>query len=128
MILRWRNVLACGIGLWLALAPLARAAPPAIVQQEVDHLLRYVGDSGCAFKRNGVWNDARAAAAHAREKYDFLVTLGRIDTTRDFIDKAASSSSMTGLPYEVRCGGSAPVSSGLWLGEELARYRAARRL
>jgi hypothetical protein len=126
--LRWRNALALGAGLWLALAPPALADPPAIVQQEVGHLLRYIGNSGCAFKRNGTWNDARAAQAHAREKYDFLVTLGRIDTTRDFIEKAATSSSLTGEPYEVRCGTGATVSSNRWLGEELSRYRAARRL
>lgn len=126
MTLRWRNALALGAGLWLALAPPALADPPAIVQQEVGHLLRYIGNSGCAFKRNGAWNDARAAQAHAREKYDFLASLGSIETTRDFIDKAASFSSITGEPYEIRCGSSANVTSNQWLSDELSRYRAAR--
>ena len=59
-----------------------------------------------------------------RGKYDFLVKLGRIDTTKDFIDKAATESSLSGQPYEIRCGGDLPMPSSLWLTNELARYRA----
>ena len=120
---RWFALLALG----LALAPPARAEPPAIVQQEIDHLIRYFGESGCEFRRNGAWNNARAAQEHVRGKYDFLVKLGRIDTATDFIDKAASKSSLSGQPYEIRCGDRLPVLSGLWLGDELTRYRASKK-
>jgi len=112
------------MALGLVIAPVAFAAPPVIVQQEINHLIRYIGDSGCAFKRNGTWNNSKTAESHVRGKYDFLVKLGQIDTTRDFIDKAATESSMSGQPYEIRCGGDLPMPSNLWLSNELARYQA----
>jgi len=114
------------LGLALVIAPVARADPPAIVQQETNYLLRYIGDSGCDFKRNGTWSNSKAAEAHVRGKYDFLVKLGRIDTTMDFIDKAATASSLSGQPYEVRCGVDLPIRSRPWLSNELARYRASK--
>src|SRR5450759_4125861 len=51
------SLLALGLG--LVIAPVARAEPPAIVQQEINYLIRYIGDSGCEFKRNGTWNNAK---------------------------------------------------------------------
>ncbi len=113
--------------MWLGLviAPGARAEPPAIVQQEINHLIRSIGDSGCEFKRNGSWNDAKAAEAHVRGKYDFLAKIGLIESTKDFIDKAATKSYLSGEPYEIKCGGDLPMPSSLWLSNELAHYRAS---
>jgi len=125
MKIRSSKVLALGLG--LVIAPVARAEPPPMVQQEINYLIRYVGDSGCEFKRNGTWNNSKAAAAHVRGKYDFLVRLGLIDTTKEFIDKAATESSLSGQPYEIRCGGDLPMPSSPWLSNELARYRASQR-
>jgi hypothetical protein len=120
--------LALALALGLAIAPVARAQVPEIVLQEVNHLLRYIRDSGCDFKRNGSWKyDSKAAEVHVRGKYEFLVRMGRIDTTKDFIDGAASKSSLSGEPYEIRCGGNLPVVTSLWLNDELARYRAAQQ-
>jgi uncharacterized protein DUF5329 len=125
MKVRWSKVLV--LGLALVIVPVARAEPPAIVQQEINYLIRYIGDSGCAFERNGIWNNnSKTAEAHVRSKYDFLVKLSLIDTTKDFIDKAATQSSLSGQPYEVRCGSDLPMPSSLWLNNELARYRASR--
>jgi hypothetical protein len=118
---------AWALALGLALMPAARAAPPANVQQEINYLLRYIADSGCEFKRNGSWNTAKAAEAHVRGKYDYLVRFGRIDTTKDFIDKAATQSSFSGLPYEIKCGSDQPLPSGLWLNLELVRYQATEQ-
>ena len=122
---RWPIMWALGLG--LALAPVARAAPPAVVQQEIAYLLRYIGESGCEFKRNGTWNDAKTAEAHVRSKYDFLAQMGRIGTTKDFIEKAATESSLSGQPYEIKCGGGLPVPSGPWLSDELTRRQASQR-
>ena len=116
------------LGLGLVIAPVARPEPPAIVQQEIKYLIGHVGNSGCEFKRNGVWNkDSRTAEAHMRSKYDFLARMGLIDTTEDFIEKAATGSSLSGQPYEVRCGGDLPMQSSLWLSTELARHRTSQR-
>jgi hypothetical protein len=113
------------LALALAAPLVARAAPPAAVQQEVTHLLEYIAQSGCSFYRNGSWNDAKAAQGHVRMKYDNLAAQGKIVTAKDFIDKAASESSFTGSPYQIRCGANPPVLSRAWLSEELARYQAA---
>ena len=64
---------------------------------------------------------------HLREKYQWLVNKDMISATSDFIDKAASESSMTGLAYRVRCKGQEDVLSKQWLNDELTRYRGTRR-
>ena len=53
----------------LMLVPVARAAPPAMAQTEINHLLEFVGSSGCEFYRNGSWFDSKRAQAHLRSKY-----------------------------------------------------------
>lgn len=120
-----RESIAFALG--LIIAPAACAEPPVTVLHEIHYLIRYIGGSGCAFERNGIWSNAEAAQSHVRAKYDFLMKLGMIDTTKDFIDKAATESSLSGHPYEVRCGDDLPMSSNRWLNNELVRYRASRR-
>jgi hypothetical protein len=115
------------LALGLAMAPGARAEPPPIVQQEINYLIRHVGDSGCEFERNGTWNNSKTAEAHVRSKYEFLLKLGLIGTTQDFIDKAATQSSLSGQPYEIKCGGDLPMRSSHWLSMALVQYRASRQ-
>ena len=107
----------------LLLVPVARAAPPTSVQIEVNFLLGYVEGSGCEFYRNGIWHDSKSAQAHLRDKYKYLATRNLINTTEDFIERAATESSFSGQPYVVRCNGFAPVPSNQWLRDELARVR-----
>ena len=104
--------------------PAAHAAPPAIAVAEINYLLDFVDRSGCKFYRNGSWYDAKAAAAHLRDKYAYLARGDRIQTAEDFIEQAASKSSLSGLPYQVRCSGQEAVTSNEWLRDLLARYRA----
>jgi len=122
------RILKAAIPLLLALAaPLAaRAQPAPAVQEEIKYLLSYIENSGCEFYRNGSWSDAKTAQGHMRTKYNFLVGRDHVATVSDFIDKAASESSMTGTPYQVRCGQKPPVLSRVWLGEELARHQGPR--
>jgi len=104
------------------------AAPPdATAQAEVQHLLQFVGNSGCSFFRNGEWYPARRAAEHLRSKYDYLVTRNRISTAEDFIHKAASFSSFSSQPYKVRCGPQTELLAGQWLSAELDQFRATLR-
>ncbi len=110
--------------LGLAPAAVARAAPPAIAQTEINYLLGSIENSACEFFRNGSWHDARSAAAHLRDKYEILSRADRIQTAEDFIEQAATKSSLSGLPYQVRCGGEEAVASNEWLRHLLARYRA----
>ena len=108
--------------LGLLSAPVARAEPPASVPIEVNFLLGYIEGSGCEFYRNGTWYDSKAAQVHLRDKFKWLMARNLINTTEDFIERAATKSSISGEPYQVRCYG-APVTSNQWLRDELARLR-----
>ncbi len=107
----------------LLVSPVARAELPVNVQIEANFLLGYIEGSGCEFYRNGSWNDSKAAQAHIRDKYKYLIARSLINTTEDFIDRAATESSFTGQQYKVRCFGSVPVTSKQWLYDELMRLR-----
>jgi len=102
----------------------ARAEVPAAAKAEIDHLLTYVGNSGCEFYRNGSWYDGKKGQSHLSDKFNYLIGNNMIQTASDFIEKAATQSSMSGLAYKVRCNG-AVVESAKWLGDELARFRGA---
>jgi hypothetical protein len=120
-----RRLSAAGILAALLASPSAFAAEDARTRDEVAHLLDHLGRSGCQFSRNGTWYDAQKARAHLEEKYTYLQNRDLVPNAQAFIERAASTSSMTGKPYEVRCGTAQPVPSARWLGEELQRYRAA---
>ena len=47
-----------------------------------------------------------------------------MQTTEQFIARGASSSSLSGRPYQVKCGAGAPVESRAWLGAQLREIRA----
>jgi hypothetical protein len=105
------------------MASIARAAAPKDVDLEINFLLGFVEASGCQFYRNGFWYESKAAQEHLREKYAFLNLRNLVNTTEQFIDRAASESSFSGLPYEVKCHGGAIITSKQWLTDELARLR-----
>lgn len=121
MNIRWTmgSLLMLGL-LWVAVA---RAEPPTSVQIEVNFLLGYVEGSGCEFYRNGSWHDSKAAQAHLRDKYKYLVARNLINSTEEFIERAATESSFSGQAYQARCNGGATVTSNQWLRGELVRFR-----
>jgi hypothetical protein len=94
-----------------------------MAQTEINYLLGFVESSGCEFYRNGSWYDSKSAQAHLRYKYEMLAAADRITTAEDFIEKAATKSSLSGRPYQVRCGGGEAVTSNQWLRDVLTRYR-----
>ena len=112
--------------MWLVLAPILAFAgePSPVAKQEIAHLVGYLKDSGCQFGRNGSWYGSGEAVDHINEKYDYLLRKGLVASAEDFIARAASESSISGKPYQVKCGSAEPVQSGPWLRAELARYRA----
>ena len=104
----------------------AIAAPAATpVRAEMETLLGHLGSSGCMFNRNGDWYPASEAREHLLMKLGHIEARGTLKSTEDFIELAASKSSMSGKPYLVRCGDAAPVHSGTWLLARLAHIRAA---
>ncbi|MDN3919236.1 DUF5329 family protein [Roseateles violae] len=106
----------------------AQAAPlPPPVRAEVDALLDRLQRSGCQFGRNGSWYEAGEARAHLLKKLAYLEDKNLVASSEDFIERAATRSSVSGQAYLVRCGGSqaAPVESRAWLSAELKALRAA---
>ena len=88
----------------------------ADMQDEIQHLLRYIEGSGCEFERNGTVYDSKEARSHIERKYDYIES--RVDNTEDFVKYAATRSSMSGKKYQVTCNGlhvvkrSRPAPSG----------------
>ena len=82
--------------------------------------------SACEFDRNGTWHTAAQARSHLLRKLKYLEDRGAVQTTEQFIELAASGSSMTGEPYLVKCGNAAAVRSATWLSAQLQAMRAAR--
>lgn len=115
------------VALAFALGTLAvQAAPSDDANREILELLQRLERSGCEFNRNGRWHDAAAARAHLEKKYRHLADRDLVKTAEDFIEIGASKSSMTGKPYEVRCGDRPPVASAPWLTDELRHIRASK--
>lgn len=109
----------------LAFAPFADAAQSQETQTEISYLLTYIGSSGCDFFRNGSWHDSKQAEDHLRSKYAALSVGGGVDTAEEFIEKTATKSSLSGRPYEVRCGDGDIVGAHDWLMDTLTRFRTS---
>lgn len=99
-----------------ALSPADRA--------EIDTLLARLAASGCQFKRNGAWHTAEEARAHLARKLEYLADRRAVGSAEQFIERAATRSSVSGQPYLVRCGAAPAVPSGAWLDAELQALRA----
>ena len=122
---------ACARGLALlaavAVAPRgAAAAPDPAVSAEIDALLERLARSGCEFQRNGSWYAAADARAHLQRKREALESRATLRDAEQFIELAASASSVSGKPYLVRCAGGAPAESRTWLGAQLQSIRGTR--
>lgn len=98
----------------------AAAAPDARGEREIAHLLDYVAASGCRFVRNGTEYPGPDARKHLAGKYDYARS--RLASADEFIVHVASTSSMSGDVYRVRCG-ALESTTRAWLEAELARYR-----
>ena len=82
----------------------------------------FVSHSECKFVRNGSEYSGPRARAHLEQKLNHLEGRNMVNSAEDFIDLAATKSSMSGRAYEVRCsGGVEPAST--WLKRELQRQR-----
>jgi hypothetical protein len=104
----------------------ASAAEEGTAKREIVFMIRQTRLSDCRFYRNGAWYDASRAADHLLTKYQYLATRGQINSAEEFIEKAASRSSLSGRAYQIQCTGKAPVPSDQWFCELLSRYRGQR--
>lgn|GEM_PF-302275 len=110
----------------LACFPLYAASLPAVSSDEIKHLLTYLEQSNCQFQRNGSWYDAHQARVHLEKKLNYLLDKDMVVNAEDFIQRAATESSMSGKPYQVRCGNENNQPSKQWFESELRHYRSLK--
>lgn len=114
-------MMAVGISL-IAIVTNVQAQTPPQATQEIKGLLDFVEHSECQFVRNGSEYPGSRARAHLEQKLNYLEARNLVNSAEDFIDRAATKSSMSGRAYEVRCPeGVEPAS--IWLNRELQRQR-----
>jgi len=111
----------CGLG---ASAGSCAAAPPPLEQARIDKLIHHVEtQQGMKFIRNGTEYTCTQAAKFLRGKMDSMG--GEVTTAREFIDRIATKSSMSGRPYHVRFSDGQLVPAAQFLGEELKRLEGS---
>jgi len=104
--------------IWIVLIPSPVCGSD--LDREINHLLHYIETSGCVFVRNNKEYNATEARDHIENKYEYVKRW--VKTTEDFIEYAATKSSITGKPYLIRCDG-CNQPSAKWLQTELERRR-----
>lgn len=107
----------------LLVAPLVHAAPGPQAQREIAQLIGSLDGSQCRFQRNGSWYDGSDARAHLQRKYDYLLKKNQVDSAEQFIERAASQSSMSGKPYRIQCPGQPEQTAAAWFGARLQALR-----
>ena len=117
---RWVTGMCCAF-ICCALAWAGELTPA--MQKEIGTLLERIETSNCSFARNGTWYAPADARKHLQMKVDYMVKRNMLGSTEEFIDKAASTSSVSGEAYQIRCGNGAPMPSATWLTAELKRIR-----
>lgn len=113
------------VTLGLLTSAVTLAAPSPKARQEIDALIGALATSKCEFQRNGKWYDAADARSHLQRKYDYLLKKKLVDTAEQFIERAASKSSMSGREYRVRCPKQAEQTSASWFQAQLRQLRGS---
>jgi hypothetical protein len=119
--MNWTSMVAAALA--LALAGTAQAAPDQAARREIAGLIGALDGSSCRFQRNGSWHDAAEARTHLQRKYDYLLKKDKVDTAEQFIERAASQSSMSGKPYRIACPGQPEQTAAVWFGARLNALR-----
>jgi hypothetical protein len=115
--------LRAALALALIIPGSALAAPGETARREIAGLIGALDGSSCHFQRNGSWHDAAEARAHLQRKYDYLLKKDKVDTAEQFIERAASQSSMSGKPYRIACPGQPEQTAAVWFGARLKALR-----
>jgi hypothetical protein len=115
-----RSFLVCAVSL---AALRAVAVPPPQELSRIERLIRAVElRKDMKFIRNGSEYDCSDAAKFLRGK---LEAMGKdVTTAREFIERIASKSSMSGEPYHVKFADGRTMLASQFLSEELKRLEA----
>jgi hypothetical protein len=98
---------------------------PPIARAEVTAVFVRLENSGCQFNRNGTWYSGAEARSHLQTKLDYFERKAAPKSAEEFIDLAATQSSLTGRAYQVKCAGGESVPSATWLKLQLQEVRRA---
>ena len=93
----------------------------ADTQQEIDHLLDFIGKTNCKYIRNTSSHTGVEAKEHINKKYSYYKE--KIHSAEDFIKYSATKSELSGTSYKVLCPGKSTQDSSAWLLDELKHYR-----
>ena len=85
---------------------------------EIQHLLKFVSESGCTFIRNGSKHTPKEAAEHIKNKYEYYK-----DSAEKFIELSATQSTLTKKKYMIKCPGEEVMENQKWLLKELNSLR-----
>lgn len=93
--------------------------------QKIDHLIAFVANlKGATFIRNGESYEPKQAADHLLMKRNKAGN--RIKTAKDFIDKIATASSLTGEPYLIQFANGKKFPTQLVLLSELKKLEEGK--
>ena len=109
----------------LAFTATGLAAPSPIAKREIQGLMDALSASSCEFQRNGTWHGRDEARKHLQRKYDYLLKKDLVATAEQFIERAASKSSMSGRAYQVRCPGQPAQPAATWFMSKLDALRGS---
>ena len=121
--MRRRHLLATA----MAFGPMASlpvlAAPPPVEQAHTNILIRHVElQKGLVFVRDGGKYTCEQAAKLLRGKTE---SMGQeVGTAREFIERIATRSSMSGEPCQIRLADGTPLPAGRYLIDELKRIES----
>jgi hypothetical protein len=92
-------------------------------KEKIEHLIFSIETlASASFQRNGKYYTSKAAADHLRMKWKNAGS--RIRTARDFIEKVASASGVTGRPYTIRWPDGKETRASEYLTEQLEKLSA----
>ena len=118
-----RHLLTIAVVLGPMASLVGRAAPSPVEQARIDKLIRHVElQKGMVFIRNGSEYTCEQAAKFLRGKME---SMGKeVSTAREFIERIATRSSMSGKPYQVRLADGTLLPAGHYLTDELKRIES----
>jgi Family of unknown function (DUF5329) len=93
---------------------------------EVKHLLAFIKNSKCNLVRNSDVHTGEIVAKHIEKKYNYF--RDDIKNTEEFIEYAATKSTLSGIYYMVNCPGGKSIKAQDWLAQELQSFRNAPTL
>jgi hypothetical protein len=115
-----RSFLKTVTSLLLPVALHATAGPPPHEQTRIERLIAFVeSQKNMKFIRNGTEYSCADAAKFLRGKMDSMGA--EVNTAREFIERIASKSSMSGEPYQVKFADGKTMLASEFLSQELKR-------